>query len=126
MITRALAIWLLLMLVETLHGILRALFIVPLIGQIRANQIGVAIGSFLILTVTLIAIKWIGPVRTSELLTVGSIWVILTLAFEIGLGYAFGGWDRVLMDYDPRQCGLMPLGLVIMLFSPLIARRIRN
>jgi hypothetical protein len=126
MITRALAIWLLLMLVETLHGILRGLLLVPMTGQICSNQIGVAVGSLLILLVAFFTIKWIGAVRTSEVLTVGLIWVILTLGFEVGLGYAFGGWDRVSMDYDPRQGGLMPLGLLIMLCSPLIARRIRS
>ena len=114
------------MLVETLHGILRGLLLVPVIGQLLANQIGVAIGSLLILLVTLFTIKCIGAVRISELLIVGMIWVLLTLAFEGGLGYAVGGWDRVLMDYDPRQGGLMPLGLLMMFFSPLIAHRLRT
>ena len=114
------------MLVETTHGILRGLLLVPLTGQIRANQIGVGVGSLLILVISILTIKWIKAVRTRELLTVGLIWVILTLGFEVGLGYAFGGWERVFMDYDPRQGGLMPLGLLIMLCSPLIARRIRS
>lgn len=114
------------MLVETIHGILRGLLLVPLTDQIRANQIGVAVGSSLILLVTLFTINWIGAVRTSALLKVGAIWVLLTIAFEVGLGYAFGGWERVYMDYDPRQGGLMPIGLFIMLFSPLIARRVRG
>lgn len=114
------------MLVETLHGIFRGLLLLPLVGQIRANQIGVAVGSLLILVISILTIKWIGASRTSELLGVGLIWLILTIAFEIGLGYTFGGWGRVSMDYDPRQGGLMPLGLLILLFSPLIARRIRS
>ena len=114
------------MLVEIVHGILRGILLVPLTGQIRANQIGVAIGSLLIFLLTVFTIKWITTARTRELLTVGLIWVILTLAFEIGIGYGSGGWERVSIDYDPRQGGLMPIGLLIMLFSPLIARRIRN
>ncbi|MFM9904588.1 MAG: hypothetical protein ACKVQJ_08470 [Pyrinomonadaceae bacterium] len=126
MIIRALSIWILLILVETLHGILRGLLLVPLVGPIRANQIGVAVGSLLILVISILTIKWIGATRTSALLTIGIVWVLLTLAFEVGLGYAVGGWDRVSMDYDPRQAGLMPLGLLSMMLSPLIARRIRN
>ncbi len=114
------------MLVETIHGILRGLLLVPLTGQTHANQIGVGVGSLLILVISILTIKWIKAVRISELLTVGMIWVLLTLAFEVGLGYAVGGRDRVSMDYDLRQGGLMPLGLLIMLFSPLVARRIRN
>ncbi len=126
MISRALAIWLLLMLVETLHGIFRGLLLLPLVGQIRANQIGVAVGSLLILLIAFLTIKWIGAIRMSELLNVGLIWVLLTLVFEVGLGYAFGGWDRVSMDYDPRRGGLMPLGLLMMFFSPLVTYRIRS
>lgn len=114
------------MLVETIHGILRGLLLVPLVGQIRANQIGVGVGSLLILAISILTIKWINAVRISELLTVAMIWVLLTLAFEVGLGFAVGGRDRVSMDYDLRQGGLMPLGLLIMLFSPLVARRIRD
>ena len=112
------------MLIETVHGVLRGLFLVPFTGQIGANQIGVAVGSLLILLVTVVSLKWIGAVRTRELLFVGLAWTLLTLIFEIGLGYVAGGWERVQMDYDPRQGGLMPIGLFIMLLSPLIAKRL--
>ncbi len=57
MIARAGLIWTLLMLVETVHGILRSLYLAPVVGDFRARQIGVGIGSLLILVVILLSIR---------------------------------------------------------------------
>lgn len=45
---RALAVWLIIIFAETLHGILRGLFLVPAVGEIRANQIGMPVGALII------------------------------------------------------------------------------
>jgi hypothetical protein len=50
-IARALLVWLILIATEFVHGILRAIFLVPVVGDFRARQIGVFIGSALILLV---------------------------------------------------------------------------
>lgn len=44
---RAFLVWLIIMAVETCHGIARTLFIAPLTGDFRARQIGVFIGALL-------------------------------------------------------------------------------
>jgi hypothetical protein len=49
---RALLVWLIIIAVETCHGIARALFIVPLTGDFRARQIGVFIGALLVFFTT--------------------------------------------------------------------------
>ena len=48
---RAMLVWLILIAVEFVRGILRALFLVPVVGDFRARQIGVSTGSILILAV---------------------------------------------------------------------------
>ncbi len=48
---RSLAIWLLLIVAEIAHGILRAILLVPMIGEFRSNQIGVFTGSVIILVI---------------------------------------------------------------------------
>jgi hypothetical protein len=42
--------------------------------------------------------------------------------FEIVLGRAVLDltWDRLLSDYDVARGGLMPFGLLLMLFAPLL------
>ena len=43
--------------VEFVHGILRAIFLVPVVGDFRARRIGVFIGSGLILLVACIFVR---------------------------------------------------------------------
>ena len=60
-------------------------------------------------------------------MAVGVLWAILTAAFELGLGRATGlGWDRILADYDVLRGGLMPLGLLAMVFTPWAVWRLQR
>jgi hypothetical protein len=85
-LARAFAVWLVLMLVETVHGVLRMLVLAPLIGDFRARQISVLTGSLLIFGTTWLLIRWIGTTTRRALLGTGSLWLALTVAFEIGFG----------------------------------------
>ena len=127
MIGRALLVWLLMMAVETIHGVLRNRFLVPVIGDVGARQIGVLIGSALILGITILTIGWIRPASERALLTIGAMWLVLTLAFEFGLARALGrSWTALLADYDLTRGGLLSIGMVVLALSPWIAARIRQ
>ena len=123
---RSLAIWLLIICAEISHGILRAILLVPLVGEFRSNQIGVFTGSLIILAIAYFTIRWIGAHRTSELLSVGMIWLVLTVAFEVLFGRFVVRltWEELLAGYNIANGGLMPLGLLILLFSPMIASKL--
>jgi hypothetical protein len=124
---RALSVWLLLICAESVHGVLRQVWLVPLVGDFRSRQIGVFTGSILVFLMTLLCIRWIGTTRTRGLIAMGAAWVVLTLAFEFTLGRALGAdWRRLFADYDLVHGGLMPLGLAVMLLSPLGAARLRH
>ncbi|MGE3179637.1 MAG: hypothetical protein AB7O32_19345 [Vicinamibacterales bacterium] len=119
--TRALAVWLLIAIAETVHGTARALWLVPRIGDLASRQVGVFTGAAIILVIAVLTRRWIGADRR-ELWLVGLLWLALMLAFEVGLGRAFGfSWSRILADYDPRQGGLMPLGLAVLALAPRLA-----
>jgi hypothetical protein len=124
---RSLTIWLVLIVAEIIHGILRAIALVPIIGEFRSNQIGVFTGSSIILLIAYFAIRWIGAKRPSELLLVGLIWLFLTVAFEVFFGRFVVGltWERIASDYNLLKGGLMPLGLLVLLVSPVIAVKLR-
>lgn len=125
---RVLAVWLVIICAETIHGILRTLFLAPLIGDFRARQVGVFTGSLIILFVTCLFIRWLRAVTLASLIATGFIWVALTLLFEVGLGrFAFGlSWDRLASDYDIRRGGFLIFGLIFILFAPLIAAKLRR
>ena len=124
---RAFAVWLLLITAEVVHGIVRTLVLTPVVGDFRARQLGVFSGSLLILLISAFTIRWIRASGPRTLLMIGSGWVVLTVAFEISLGRMLGySWERLGSDYNMREGGLLPIGLVIMATAPLIAARLRG
>ncbi len=125
---RALVVWLVIIAVETIHGILRTLLLVPMMGDFPARQISVFTGSFLIFGVTLFFINWIAAKTTLQLLIVGVLWVALTVIFEITLGRLVLdlSWDRITEDYNIARGGLLGLGLLFMAVSPLLAAKLRG
>lgn len=129
-IARAIVVWLVIIAVETVHGVLRGLLLVPVVGDFRARQIGVFIGSALILGVSWLMIRWMTHGRSpgrGALIRVGFLWTALTLAFEFSLGATLGRtWPDMLADYDLPHGGLMPFGLVILVLAPWIAAKSRH
>ena len=125
---RSVSIWFLVIAAEIIYGILRAIALVPLAGEFRSNQIGVFTGSAIILVIACLTIRWIGATQRSQLLTVGAIWLVLTVAFEVLFGRFVVGlsWERIVADYNLLRGGLMPLGLLFLLFAPMIAGRLRK
>ncbi|MGD9587554.1 MAG: hypothetical protein AB7Q37_10085 [Pyrinomonadaceae bacterium] len=125
---RGIAVWLLIIAVETVHGVVRTLLIEPAIGDLRARQIGVLIGSMLIVAVSLVTVRWIGARNTEELIAIGVVWVVLTVTFEVTLGLFVAGlsMERILSDYDISRGGLMIFGLLIMLLAPVISAYFRG
>jgi apolipoprotein N-acyltransferase len=120
---RAVTVWLLMMLIETVHGVLRAMLLVPRVGDLPARQIGVFTGSLLILAVTYLSLGWLRLDWPRLRIVVGIVWALLTLAFEAILGRIVLGypWSRLAADYNPAHGGLMGLGLLVMVFAPSIA-----
>jgi hypothetical protein len=125
---RALLVWLVIIAVETVHGILRTLLLVPMMGDFPARQISVFTGSLLIFGVTLFLINWIAARTRRRLLVVGTIWVLLTILFEITLGRLVLNlsWDQITEDYDISRGGFLGFGLLFMAVSPLLAARFRR
>ena len=58
---RAVYVWLLIAVAESVHGTLRRLFLVPRIGELLSHQIGMAVGSAIIFTIAWLCIRWFGP-----------------------------------------------------------------
>ena len=51
-----------------------------------------------------------------------------TTAYELALGrFAFDrSWSEIASDFDPFHGRLLPLGLLFLLFAPLLAARLRG
>lgn len=124
---RALAAWGIIAVAESVHGTLRQWFLAPLLGDLHARQASVFTGSVLIVLIAFAFIRWVGATRTRTLLAIGLLWVVMTLVFEVSLGRLLGlGWQRILADYDLTHGGYMLFGMVVLLFAPLAAARLRE
>lgn len=124
---RPICVWLVIILAESIHGIIRNAFIAPIIGDLRSRQIGVFIGSLIIFCIACLFACWLRASSTRFLLGIGLVWVVLTVIFEVSLGTVLGlSVSRITEDYDPSRGGLMIFGLVFMFLSPLLARKLRR
>jgi hypothetical protein len=125
---RAFLVWLIIIGVETVHGILRTLLLMPAVGDFRARQISVFTGSVLIFGVAYVFIEWIQARTRRELIFVGLLWVLLTVIFEVVLGRLILDLPRtrITEDYDLAQGGLLGLGLLFMAAAPILALWLRR
>ncbi len=125
---RSIAIWLIFITIESLNGTIRTLWLVPILGDLRAHQLSFIAGSLLILTIATIFVRWLNIANVSQSIGVGVLWMLLTVGFEVGLGrFGFGySWAQIAADYNLFQGRLMSLGLVLLVLAPLIATKIRN
>ena len=122
---RAVGIWVMLVAMESIHGVMRRLLLEPKLGDLRARQVSVFTGAALIALVFWFTLGWLRPQPVRRWLTFGVLWLALTLAFEIGLGRATGmSWDRIASDFDPRHGGWLAFGMLVILVAPrLLAQR---
>jgi hypothetical protein len=125
---RALLVWLVIIAAESVNGTLRTLYLAPVIGDFPARRVGVFIAIAIIFGITLAFTRWMGARTRTQLLGIGLLWVVLTVTFEfaLGRGVLHYDWSRILSDYDLSRGGLMVFGLLAMVFTPLLAARVRG
>lgn len=125
---RCIIIWLFIVFAEIIHGVLRGVFLVPVVGDLRSRQIGVFTGSILILIIAFAFIRWIGAIGKRQLLGIGILWLILMLGFETAFGRFVIGlpWERIAFDYNMAKGGLLPIGMLVLAAAPLIAAKVRS
>lgn len=125
---RAFIVWVIIIVAEVVHGTLRRLLLEPLVGDFRARQVAVFTGSLMILGITLLFIRWLRANTLYSLIIIGLLWLALTVSFEILFGRFVAGdtWERLASDYNLLEGGLMPLGLLALTASPLIAAKARG
>ena len=123
MFLRAVVIWFLVLIFAIANGFVRERFLIPQFG----DQTGHVLSTLLLSTAVLISIlataRWVGFSTISQALSIGLMWVMLTLAFEFGAGhYLFGApWEKLLADYNVPNGRIWPLVLLTELVSPVLA-----
>jgi hypothetical protein len=124
---RGLAVWLLIMAVETLHGVLRQLFLVPRVGEAWAGRIGWPVAAVLVICIATAAARWMDLKGPSAQWRLGMIWAALTFIFEIAVGL-WRGLDaqHIMAEINPFSGGLLLLSVAVILVAPRVGARLRG
>ncbi|MEO6606845.1 MAG: hypothetical protein ABIN69_00070 [Aestuariivirga sp.] len=124
---RGVLVWCGFMVLETVHGILRSIFLVPRVGRETANLIGWPIAACIVFAMTFFTSRWVGLQSTKALLGLGALWVVLTFAFEISIGLLQGmNADQIINEINPLAGGLMVYSLLVAFLSPYLAAKLRG
>jgi hypothetical protein len=125
---RAFVVWVIIMTLEVGNGILRKVFVELFFADVTARQIGVVVGSLMVILVAYGLSGWLKSRRRSTLVMIGLSWVVLTVAFEAFVGREVMGlsWARIWSHYDVHAGGLMPFGLAVMALAPLMGSWLRR
>ncbi len=124
---RGLTVWLLIMALETVHGILRGMFLMPLVGQITANRIGWPIAAVIVMGISVFCAKWVGLHDTKKLILLGLMWAVLTFIFELAIGFARGlNSGEIVAEINPFSGGLLIYSLIVIFFAPWLAAKMKG
>jgi len=123
----SLAVWFLILLGAIANGGFREAVLLPCLGTTPAYALSGVLLALVILLVTLGCLRWLGVRSPAQALRTGAFWLLLTLCFEFGFGRLQGKpWPQLLQAYTFQDGNLWPLVLLVTLFAPLIALRVRG
>lgn len=128
LISRAMAVWLVMAVAAIVNGLLRESLLLPLLGSTWALPVSGIILSLLILVIAYLLLPWIAVRSESGCLLLGLFWLLLTLCLEVPFGYFVleKSWHEIMQVFILGTGNLFSVVLLITAVSPWIAARIRG
>lgn len=117
---RAIAGWLVLVVLMVLNGIARQALLATVLSPLRAHQVSSIAGIGIILAASWLLVPWVGARSVRQQLRLGFAWVVGTVAFEFVFGHWAVGhsWRHLAADYDLLAGRLWPLVLLATGLAP--------
>jgi len=126
MYKKAILIWLVIIPLAILNGALREAILLPLLGDF-ALPISCILLCILIFIVSIIFISRLGKCSKKNYITVGFLWIVLTVIFEFLLGFSMGNSFAELVNaYDITTGNLWLFVVLFTGISPLLAAKSRR
>lgn len=125
---RGVVVWLLIAAAETVHGVLRVVFLQPRLGDLPARQLALVTGALIIVVIATLTIRWIGAVGVRRQMAIGALWLALMIAFDLAIGrLVFGySWERIGADFNPVAGGYLGMAMLVLLVAPWLAAGLRG
>src|SRR5687767_10416694 len=121
--SRVFVVWITLAVVMILNGILRVPVLVPAFGTVVAEVVSAVIACSLILSVSYLFLRRLGPLSLRRLSAISATWVSLTVVFEFIFGHYVEGrpWYELVQNYNVAEGHLWPLVLLTLAAAPFLS-----
>jgi hypothetical protein len=128
MVWRYAVAWLGLVVLGILNGVIRNAVYSERVGELRAHQASTIILIIVIALYTWVLSGWWKIESGAQAVTIGLIWLVLTVAFEFGFGHYVAGhpWTRLLHDYNILQGRIWAFVLIWNAIVPYVMYRLRG
>lgn len=128
MLLRAVVTWFVLMGLAIANGAFREAILTPRLGAAKGHIVSTVILCALIGVITWAVMPWINPPSASDALSVGAVWLALTLAFEFGFGHfvAHKPWSELFADYNLLAGRVWIFIPIVVLVAPYLAAEARG
>jgi hypothetical protein len=125
---RASCLWLGFLVVAVACGFIRERFLVPGFGPMGGRALGTLLVATIIFGMIYACLGKLMGASREALFKLGLGWTMATIMFEFLFGHYVMGhpWEALRADYNVFQGRLWPLVLLVTLFGPLWARKIRD
>ena len=125
---RAFLLWLSFLAVAIAGALIREKLLVPALGPLAGKALGTLLVGALIFGLIYAIEGKLKDATQIALFKLGVFWTVLTIAFECLFGHYVMGlsWQSIWADYNVFQGRLWPLVLIVTLFGPLLAGKIRD
>jgi hypothetical protein len=122
LLTRILALAMVLAGVETLHGIARTVLVVPRIGKERAIKLSALTGSALAFVICFFLVPPMSLVTPAHLLLLGVFLALFMAAFDVAVGRWLmrKAWHKIWPDFNPATGNYLLWGLLFLCGVPLL------
>jgi hypothetical protein len=125
---RVLALCIALASAETLHGIARTIYLVPLIGKQRAIKLSAFTGSGLAFGICWVTVPGIALATWAQHIALGVVLAVFMACFDIAVGRFLmrKTWAKIRPDFDPRTGNYLLFCLVALALMPLAVLALRG
>jgi len=121
-------LWVGFLAVAIASAIMRDKFLVPALGPLGGRAMGTLLLGAIIFGLIYMTIGKLQATTQVSLFKLGIFWTVLTVAFECLFGHYVMGlsWESLWADYNVFRGRLWPLVLIVTLFGPWFAQKLRD
>ena len=127
-LTKAVGVWLIIVIVAILNGILRDKVLFPLWGIHIALPLSGLLLCGWVLVITLLLISFIGKTTGAGYIAIGALWFTLTLSFEFLFGYLVIGksLSEIIQVFNLFEGNFFLLSLVTSALAPWFSAKLKG